>query len=78
MLRANKLSPLQVRGGSNSVPPIPERKQENQSSRGSPGDRHRGKTCRAQQHTGNDHRFSAKAVGNGPAKDARALLDKLA
>ena len=41
-------------------------------------DRHRGKACRAQQHTGDDHRFRAKAVGDGPAKDAQALLDKLA
>ena len=41
------------------------------------GNRHRGKACRAEQHTGHDHRFSTKAVSDRAAKDAKTLLDKL-
>ena len=41
------------------------------------GNGHRGKACRAEQHTGHDHWFSAKAVSDRAAKDAQTLLDKL-
>lgn len=40
-------------------------------------DTHGGKACGAHQHTGDNHRFRAKAIGDGAAKNAQTLLNKL-
>lgn len=41
-------------------------------------DAYSGKARGAHQHTGDDHRFRAKAIGDGATKNAQILWNKLA